>query len=131
MMPRLCQHQLLPRRVHPRSPERIEVLWTNYPLGKGKTQRIMQEERPLRKPYATRIRTLITCLTCSNELYLIHAPYRPFRHWCLRCDKPTIHEPKGGSPKATSHRPHHSQRAPTRLLARVQQTKESRWCRIK
>jgi hypothetical protein len=59
----------------------------------------MQEERPLRKPYATRIRTLITCLTCSNELYLIHAPYRPFRHWCLRCDKPTIHNRKAAPQK--------------------------------
>jgi hypothetical protein len=59
----------------------------------------MQEERPLRKPYATRIRTLITCLACSNELYLIHAPHRPFKHWCFRCDKPTIHNRKAASPK--------------------------------
>jgi hypothetical protein len=59
----------------------------------------MQEEYPLRKPYATRIRTLITCLTCSNELYLIHAPYRPFRHWCLRCDKPTVHESERALPQ--------------------------------
>jgi hypothetical protein len=58
----------------------------------------MQEERPLRKPYATRIRTLIACLTCRNELYLIYAPYRPFRHWCLRCDKPTVHERRKGAP---------------------------------
>jgi hypothetical protein len=58
----------------------------------------MQEQYPLRKPYATRVRNLITCLTCSNELYLIHAPYRPFRHWCLRCDKPTVHERKKGAP---------------------------------
>jgi hypothetical protein len=58
----------------------------------------MQEGYPLRKPYATRIRTLITCLTCSNELYLIHAPYRPFRHWCLRCDKPTVRERRKGAP---------------------------------
>jgi hypothetical protein len=59
----------------------------------------MQEERPLRKPYTTRIRTLITCQACSNELYPIHAPYRPFRHWCLRCDKPTIHKRKSAPPK--------------------------------
>jgi hypothetical protein len=58
----------------------------------------MQEERPLRKPYATRIRTLIACLACSNELYLIHAPGRPFRHWCLRCDKPTVHERRKTAP---------------------------------
>jgi hypothetical protein len=64
------------------------------PSGEGEDARIMQEERPLRKPYATRIRTLITCLACSNELYLIHAPYRQFKHWCLRCDKSTIHERK-------------------------------------
>jgi hypothetical protein len=58
----------------------------------------MQEQYPLRKPYATRIRTLIACQTCSNELYLIHAPYRSFKHWCLRCDKPTIHERRKGAP---------------------------------
>jgi hypothetical protein len=58
----------------------------------------MQEQYPLRRPYATRIRTLITCLACSNELYLIHAPYRPFKHWCFRCDKPTIHERRKGAP---------------------------------
>lgn len=59
----------------------------------------MQEEYPLRKPYATRVRTLITCLTCRNELYLIHAPYRPFKHWCFRCDKPTVHERRKAAPK--------------------------------
>jgi hypothetical protein len=59
---------------------------------------VMQEERPLRRPYATRIRTLVACSACTNELYLIHAPYRPFRHWCLRCDKPTIHERKKAAP---------------------------------
>jgi DNA adenine methylase len=81
MMPRLANTSSYRGRLHQESAERIEVLWTNYPLGKGKEggTRIMQEQYPLRKPYATRIRTLITCLTCSNELYLIHAPYRPFK----------------------------------------------------
>jgi hypothetical protein len=58
----------------------------------------MQEERPLRKPYATRIRTLVACSVCSNELYLIHAPHRPFKHWCFRCDKPTIHGRRKAAP---------------------------------
>jgi hypothetical protein len=60
---------------------------------------VMQAQYPLRKPYATRIRTLVACSACTNELYLIHAPYHPFRHWCLRCDKPTIHNRKASPPK--------------------------------
>jgi hypothetical protein len=35
------------------------------------------------------------------------------------------------SHKAAAHRPHNHQREITCLLARVQQTKESSWCRIK